>query len=141
MPKQRKVLILKHVTLIAFYEQSKLSYVHRKRNYVFLVSIVFITDVPRFRALSPIFIYSVCLYVVFNIMSFLSARDIFLHVLKKDDSISGTIFNILLIFGLANCTGVPVLSWIDTPKFLQYLHKWKQFKVGSNSQFMEFSVN
>jgi hypothetical protein len=34
-------------------------------------------------------------------------------------------------------TGFPVLSWIDTPKFLQYLHKWEQFQVGSNSLSIE----
>jgi hypothetical protein len=122
---------------------SKVSYHISKEKLHNLSQFVLITDVPRYRAFSPVFVYSVCLYVVVNIMTFLSASDIFPHVrvLKKDDSISGTIFNILLIFSLVNGTGVPFLSWIDTPKFLQYLRKWEQFKVGINSQFIDFSVN
>jgi hypothetical protein len=74
-------------------------------------------------------------------MSFLTARDILLHVFKKDDRINGTIFSILMMVVLVYCSGVPVLSWIDTPKFVQYLHKWKQFQVGCNSEFLQFIVN
>jgi len=65
-------------------------------------------------------------------MSFFSARDSVLHLFKKDDSMSDSIFNILMIIMLVNCTGIPVLAWIDTPKFVQYLHKWEQFQVGNN---------
>jgi hypothetical protein len=68
-------------------------------------------------------------------MSFFSARDLFLQVLKKDDSTNGEVFNILLIVFLINGAGIPVLSCIDTPKFLQYLHKWEQFQVRNDSQF------
>jgi hypothetical protein len=109
--------------------------------YIFWGSFVLITDVPRYRAFSPVFIYSVCLNVVVNIMSFLTVRDILPHIFKKDDRINGTIFNILMMVILVYCTGIPVLSWIDTPKFVQYLHKWKQFQVGSNSEFLQFIVN
>jgi len=73
-----------------------------------------------------------CLCVVVNTLSFLSARDSVLHLFKKDDNVSGTVSNILLIVLLVNSLGVPVLAWIDTPKFVEYLHKWKQFQVGSN---------
>jgi hypothetical protein len=66
-------------------------------------------------------------------MSFLSARDSVLHLFKKDDSIGGTVSNILVLVELVNCTAVPVLAWFDTPKFVQYLHKWEQFQVGSTS--------
>jgi len=74
----------------------------------------------------------VCLYVVVNIMTLFSASDSVLHLFKKDDNLSDSIFNILMIIFLVNCIGVPVLAWIDTPKFLQYLHKWEQFQVGNN---------
>jgi hypothetical protein len=99
---------------------------------MFLVSFVFITDLPIYRAFSPVFIYSVCLYVVVNIMSFFSTRESVLNLFKADDNISDSIFNIFMIVLLVNCTCVPVLTWIDTPKFLQYLHKWEQFQVSSN---------
>jgi hypothetical protein len=112
-----------------------------KRSYVFLVSFVFITDVPRYRAFSPVFIYSVCLYLVVSILSFLSASYSVLHLFKKDDNIRGTVSNTLIIVLLVNCVCVPVLTWIDTPKFVQYLHKWEQFQVGSNWDFLEFSFN
>jgi hypothetical protein len=105
---------------------------YTKASYILLVSFVFITDVPRYRAFSPVFIYSVCLYVVVNILSFYSARENVLHLFKKDENVSQSIFSILLIVMLVNCTGVPVLTWIDTPKFVQYLHKWKQFQVSNN---------
>ena len=104
-----------------------------KRSYICLVSFVFITDVPRYRAFSPVFIYSVCLYVVVNIMSFLSAWNSDLHLFKKNDNISDSLVIFVLIIMLVNCTGVPVLAWIDTPKFVQYLHRWEQFQVGNNS--------
>ena len=112
-----------------------------KRSYIYLDSFVFITDVPRYRAFFPVFIYSVFLYVVVNIMSFLSARTSVLHLLKKDDNVSDSLFNSVLIFMLVDCAGVPVLAWIDTPKFMQYLHKWEQFQVGSNWEFLQFIIN
>ena len=100
-----------------------------------LVGFVFITDVPRYRAFSPAFIYSVCLYVVVNIMTFFSARDSVLHLFKKDDSMSDSIYSALLIVMMVDYTGFPVLAWIDTPNFVQYLHKWEQFQVGNNSSY------
>jgi len=74
----------------------------------------------------------VCLYVVVNIMSFLSARESVLHLFKKEDNIIGTLSDILVIVFLVNCICVPVLAWIDTPKFVKYLNKWEQFQVSSN---------
>ena len=58
-----------------------------------------------------------------------------LHLFKKDENLSDSIFNILMMNFLVNCIGVPVLAWMDTPKFVQYLHKWEQFQVGNNSSF------
>ena len=104
-----------------------------KRIFIFLVSFVFITDVPKYRTFSPVFIYSVCLYVVVNIMSFLSARGSVLHLFKKDDNFSDSIYNSVLIVMLVISSGTPVLAWIDSPKFVQYFHKWEQFQVGNNS--------
>jgi len=74
-----------------------------------------------------------CLYVVVNILSFLSARDSVLHLFKKDDYIRDSIYNALVTVMLVNFTSVPLLTWIDTPKFMQYLHKWEKFQVGNNS--------
>jgi hypothetical protein len=68
-------------------------------------------------------------------MSFFSARDSVLHLFKKDDSMSDSIFNALPIVLLVDYTGFPVLAWIDTHKFVQYLHKWEQFQVGNNSSY------
>jgi len=65
-------------------------------------------------------------------MSFLSARDSLLHFLKIDGNISNNVSNIFAIIMLDVCIGVPVLAWIETPKFVQYLHKWEQFQVGNN---------
>ena len=65
-------------------------------------------------------------------MSFFTAKDTALNLFQKDDSISDNVNNILGIIMLDICMGVPVLSWIDTPKFVQYLHKWEQFQVGNN---------
>jgi hypothetical protein len=100
-----------------------------KDKLLILVSFVFITDVPRYRAYSPVFIYSVCLYLVVNILSFFSARDSVLHLFQRGDNIGNSVYNIFVIILLVNCSGVPVLAWIDTPKFVQYLHKWEQFQV------------
>jgi len=71
--------------------------------------------------------------VVVNIMSFLSARESVLNLFKKDDNFSDSIHNSVLIVMLVSCSGVPVLLWIDCPKFVLYLHKWGQFQVGRNS--------
>ncbi|GFG29283.1 hypothetical protein Cfor_09486, partial [Coptotermes formosanus] len=86
------------------------------------------SNVPRHRAFSAAFIYSVCLYVIINVISFLSVRNGVLNLFKKEDSIGDSIYNSLLIISLVNCTGVPVLAWLDTPKFVQYLHKWEEFQ-------------
>jgi hypothetical protein len=74
-------------------------------------------------------------------MSFLSAWKNILNVFKKDGSINDFAFNVVVIVMLINCTAVPVLSWIDTPKFVQYLHKWEQFQVGSNLEYLQFIFN
>jgi len=110
----------------------EVSYKMYKEKLHILVSFLFITDVPRYRAFSPIFIYSVCLYMVVNLISLLSAWESVLRLFKKNDNISDFVFNISLIVLLVNCTFVPVLTWIDTPKFVQYLHKWEQFQVSNN---------
>jgi len=99
-----------------------------------IFSFVFFADVPRHRTISPVFIYSVCLYVVVNIMSFLSGGYSILYLFKRDDNISVTVFNIFVIVNLVNYIGIPVLTWIDTPKFVQYLHKWETFQVSNNSR-------
>ena len=70
-----------------------------------------------------------------NTISFLSAKDSVPHLFKKNDNSTECIYNSVLIYMLVNCTGVPVLAWIDTPKFVQYLHKWEQFQVGSISSY------
>jgi prenyltransferase beta subunit len=75
--------------------------------------------------------------VVVNILSFFSAKGIVLHLHKKNDNISDTVFNISLLALLVNYIGVTVLAWIDTPKFVQYLHKWEKYQVGSNRKFLE----
>jgi hypothetical protein len=106
-----------------------------------LSQIAFITDVPRYRAFSPIFIYSVCVYVVTSIMSILIAWNNILDVFKKDGSINNTVYNSVLIIMLVTCTCLPVLSWIDTPKLVQYLHQWETFQVGSKSEFLQFITN
>jgi hypothetical protein len=74
-------------------------------------------------------------------MSFLSARNFVLYLFKKDDSFGEYTFNSMLMVILVNGTGVPVSAWFDTPKFIQYLHTWEQFQVGSNSEFLKFCVN
>jgi hypothetical protein len=74
-------------------------------------------------------------------MSILSTLKVILNAFKKEESISDSIYNCIQIILLVNCTGVPVLSWIDTPKFVQYLHKWEEFQVSSNSEFLQFIVN
>jgi hypothetical protein len=114
----------------------KVSYKISKGKLNILCMFLSVTDVPRYRAFSPVFIYSVCLYVVVNIKSFLNARNSVLHLFKKDDTISVSIFNCILIVMLVNFAGFPVLAWIDTSKFVQYLHKWENFQVGSNSYFL-----
>jgi hypothetical protein len=65
-------------------------------------------------------------------MSLLSARESVMHLFKEDDNFSGSVSYIIVIVMLVNCICAPVLAWIDTPKFVQYLHKWEQFQVGSN---------
>jgi Co/Zn/Cd efflux system component len=65
-------------------------------------------------------------------MSLLSAWVSVLRLFKENDNISDFVFNISSIGVLVNCIGVPVLAWIDTPKFVQYLHKWEKFQVGNN---------
>jgi hypothetical protein len=129
--------ILKHPVHTVVY--GKVCYEISKEILKIISHIFIFTDIPRYRAFSPVFFYSVCLYVVAN-MSFLSAMINILHGFKKDDGISEYVFSSFQIVLLVSCTGVPVLAWLDTPKCLQYLHKWEKFQVG-NSEFLKFSVN
>jgi len=74
-------------------------------------------------------------------MSLLSAKDSVLHFFKKGDHISDSIYKALLTVILVVFTGVPVLAWMDTPKFVQYLHKWEKFQVGNNSSSYKSVTN
>jgi hypothetical protein len=46
-----------------------------------------------------------------------------------------TVFTFMIIINLANCTCVPVLAWLDTPKAIQYFKQWEQFQVRGDSNF------
>jgi hypothetical protein len=80
------------------------------------------------------------LYVVVNITTFFSVTDRLLLLFKNNDDIGDCIYNSIFIVILANCTCVPVLAWLDTPKAVHYFKKWEKFQVGSDSDFLRFDI-
>jgi hypothetical protein len=87
---------------------------------------------------SPVLAFSICFYVVVNASALSTARQEFMWLFKEDNDFGNTIYISMFAITLANCTCVPVLAWLDTPRAVQYFKKWEQFQVRTASNFLNF---
>jgi hypothetical protein len=74
--------------------------------------------------------------VVVSTSALFNARHQLLLFFKKDNDFSGSVYNSIFIIMLTNCTCVPVLAWLDTPRAVHYFKKWEQFQVRRASNFL-----
>jgi hypothetical protein len=91
--------------------------------------LILVSGVSTFRALSPAMAYSVCLYAMVNTVTYFAVRYNLIPFFKKDDSFENLVYVIMLIMLLSNFVCVPVFSWFDARKAVEYLEKWKMFQV------------
>jgi hypothetical protein len=89
----------------------------------------FTAGIPTFRVLSPMMIYSVLLHIGLLVVAYFNTGDILFTLLgKNDDFLKYTFKALMLLSVLVSCC-VPVLFWLDCPKYVRYLNIWAEFQV------------
>ena len=74
-------------------------------------------------------VYSMLLHIWLLVVTYFNTRDIlFISLGKSDDFLAYTINALMLVAVLFPCC-VPVLFWLDCPKYVQYLSNWAEFQV------------
>jgi hypothetical protein len=92
-------------------------------------TLVLVSGVPTFRALSPTLAYSVCIYVLVNITTYFSVRYGIITLFMDADGFEDLIYAVMMVVLLLNVVCVPVLAWFDAPKAVRYFDKWAKFQV------------
>jgi hypothetical protein len=62
-------------------------------------------------------------------VAYFNTGDILFILLGKNDDFLGYTFNALMLFAVLISCCVPVLFWLDCPKYVQYLNRWAEFQV------------
>ena len=83
---------------------------------------------PRFRLLSPVVAYSVCLYVLVLVSMYCNVTDRMATFLDRRD-FKGKIYILLRILVSALSMFLPVFMALDTKKLVHYTSEWVQFQV------------
>jgi len=89
----------------------------------------FTADIPTFRVLSPLMAYSVWLYIWLLVLAYFNAGDILFKLFEKNDDFLAYTFNALLLDAVVVSCCLPVLLWLDCPKYVRYLNRWAGFQV------------
>ena len=89
----------------------------------------FTAGIPTFCVLSPLMFYSVLLHIWLLVVAYFNAGDILLILLGKNHDFLTYTFNALMLFAVVLSCCVPVLFWLDGPKYVQYLNRWAEFQV------------
>jgi hypothetical protein len=88
-----------------------------------------IAGVPTFKVLSPIMVYSVCVYALVNTTAYFAVTYKIIPFFKNDDELENLVYVAMLILFVLNSVCVPVFMWLDAPKVVQYFEDWKKFQV------------
>jgi len=85
--------------------------------------------IPTFRVLSAVMIYSVLLHICLLVVAYFNTRDfLFIVMGNNDDFVRHTFYALMLVSVVVSCC-VPLLFWLDCPKYVQYLNSWLEFQV------------
>jgi hypothetical protein len=93
----------------------------------------FTAGVPTFRVLSPLMGYSVFLYIWILVVGYFNTGDLLFLLLENNDDFLTYTFNALLLMAVVFSCCVPVLYWLDCPKYVHYLNTWAEFQVKCTS--------
>jgi hypothetical protein len=74
-------------------------------------------------------VYSVWLYIWLLVLAYFNAGDILLKLFEKNDDFLTYTFNALLMNAVVFSCCLPVLLWLDCPKYVQYLNTWNEIQV------------
>jgi hypothetical protein len=66
-------------------------------------------------------------------VGYFNAGLILFVLLEKNDDFLTYTYNTLMLFGVVVSCCVPVLFWLDCPKYFQYLNRWAEFQVTCTS--------
>ena len=85
--------------------------------------------IPTFRVLSPLMVYSVFLYIWLLVVAYFNTRDFLFVLMGKNDDFLRHTFKALMMLAIVVSCCVPVLLWLDCPKYVEYLNSWAEFQV------------
>ena len=78
-------------------------------------------------------VYSVLLHIWLLVVAYFNAGDILFILLGKNHDFLTYTFNALVLSAVVVSCCVPVLFWLDCPKYVQYLNNWAEFQVTYNN--------
>jgi hypothetical protein len=84
---------------------------------------------PRFRLLSPVVAYSVCLFLLAMVSFYWNVTDRMAAIFDRRD-FDYKIYMALLIFYSACSIFLPIFMALDTKTFVHYTREWALFQVG-----------
>jgi hypothetical protein len=73
--------------------------------------------------------YSICLYILLNTATYFSIRYRLLAYYNKEKEVENFVYIAMQILIVLSFVFVPVLTWTDLPKAIQYFQKWADFQV------------
>ena len=74
-------------------------------------------------------VYSVLLHICLLVVAYFNAGDVLFILLGKNHDFLTYTFNALMLFAVLVSCCIPVLLWLDCPKYVQYLNSWAEFQV------------
>jgi hypothetical protein len=74
-------------------------------------------------------VYSVLLHICLLVVAYFNAGDVLFILLGKNRYFLTYTFNALMLFAVVVSCCIPVLFWLDCPKYVQYLNRWAEFQV------------
>jgi hypothetical protein len=89
----------------------------------------FTAGIPTFRLLSPLMVYSVLLYIGLLVFSYFNVGNILFTLFEKNNDFLTYTLNFLLLDAVIVSCCVPVLFWLDCPKYVRYLNRWTEVQV------------
>jgi hypothetical protein len=73
--------------------------------------------------------YSVWLYIWLLVLAYFNAGHILFQLFAKNNDFLTQTFNALLLEAVVFCCCLPVLMWLDSPRYVQYFNQWDEFQV------------
>ena len=104
-------------------------FVQQKRFDTFNIHLNHTAGAPRFRMLSPVVAYSLCLFLLVMVSFYCNVTDRMATIFDRRD-FDYKIYMAVLIFYSACSIFLPIIMALDTKTFVHYTREWALFQVG-----------